>query len=214
MKKVFIILTLFYIILNVKSFDFKQSLENLKSMGMEKLKNISQNLNFTKLKNLTDSINMDKLKEFGKNFLNSTQNINVKKKLQENFSQKDLKDIGENFANVINSSQFNKFDSLVNLLNYLNKFYFIFHDHINTFLNLIPNFPEFIDKFHYFGLNEKQIKSINFVFENKGKNEAIKKCIKKYKKIEILNNFSELLCDIFINHTEEIMKKNNKNIDL
>jgi len=195
MKKIQFILILLYLIINTKSFDF----ENLKNIGLNTLKNISNNLNLEKLKNLTNSINMTKFKDFG------YQNLNV---LKDYFSKNNTETnkISELFHNIIMSSSENKFNQMNQLFKYINYFYPFIKGNIYQILKIIPNFNEFINEYQYFGLSENEKEKIINIYKNEGKIKAKKICIKAYEEKEILKMYSDLICEIFVSHTKETMK--------
>ena len=206
MKKIHFILTLLYLITNVKCFDF--NLENIKNLGLDKLKNISKNINFDKLKNLTNSINMTKFKEFGNYLSNKTQNLNV---FKDYFSKNNTETntINNLLYNIIMSTSQNKISQIYDLFKYVNYFYPILKGNIYQILKLIPHFNEFIDEYEYYGLSNEKKQKIIDISKNEGKNEAKKKCMKAYIEIEILKDFSDLICEIFVSHTIE----KNKNLE-
>ena len=209
MKKIHFILILLYLVINIKCFDF--NLENLKNIGLDKLKNISKNINFDKLKNLTNSINMTKFKEFGNYLSNKTQNLNV---FKDYFSKNNTETntINNLLYNIIMSTSKNKIFQIYDLFKYVNYFYPILKGNIYQILKLIPHFNEFIDEYEYYGLSKEKKQKIIDIYKNNGKNDAKKMCIKNYIEIEILKDFSELICEIFVSHTIE--KNNNLESDL
>ena len=206
MKKIHFILILLYLVINIKCFDF--NLENLKNLGLDKLKNISKNINFDKLKNLTNSINMTKFKEFGNYLSNKTQNLNV---FKDYFSKNNTETntINNLLYNIIMSTSQNKIFQIYDLFKYVNYFYPILKGNIYQILKLIPHFNEFIDEYEYYGLSNEKKQKIIDISKNEGKNEAKKKCMKAYIEIEILKDFSDLICEIFVSHTIE----KNKNLE-
>ena len=206
MKKIHFILILLYLLTNVKCFDF--NLENIKNLGLDKLKNISKNINFDKLKNLTNSINMTKFKEFGNYLSNKTQNLNV---FKDYFSKNNTETntINNLLYNIIMSTSKNKIFQIYDLFKYVNYFYPILKGNIYQILKSIPHFIEFVDEYEYYGLSKEKKQTIINISKNKGKNEAKKKCMKAYIEIEILKDFSDLICEIFVSHTIE----KNKNLE-
>ena len=206
MKKIHFILILLF---NIRCFDF--NFENLKNLGLDKLKNISKNINFDKLKNLTNSINMTKFKEFGNYLSNKTQNLNV---IKDYFSKNNTETntINNLLNNIIISTSENKISNIYQLFKYVNYFYPILKGNIYQILKLIPHFNEFIDEYEYYGLSKEKKQKIIDIYKNNGKNDAKKMCIKNYIEIEILKDFSELICEIFVSHTIE--KNNNLESDL
>jgi len=209
MKKIHFILILLYLVINIRCFDF--NFENLKNLGLDKLKNISKNINFDKLKNLTNSINMTKIKEFGNYLSNKTQNLNV---IKDYFSKNNTETntINNLLNNIIISTSENKISNIYQLFKYVNYFYPILKGNIYQILKLIPHFNEFIDEYEYYGLSKEKKQKIIDIYKNNGKNDAKKMCIKAYIEIEILKDFSELICEIFVSHTIE--KNNNLESDL
>ncbi len=209
MKKIHFILILLYLVINIRCFDF--NFENLKNLGLDKLKNISKNINFDKLKNLTNSINMTKFKEFGNYLSNKTQNLNV---IKDYFSKNNTETntINNLLNNIIISTSENKISNIYQLFKYVNYFYPILKGNIYQILKLIPHFNEFIDEYEYYGLSKEKKQKIIDIYKNNGKNDAKKMCIKNYIEIEILKDFSELICEIFVSHTIE--KNNNLESDL
>ena len=209
MKKIHFILILLYLVINIRCFDF--NFENLKNLGLDKLKNISKNINFDKLKNLTNSINMTKIKEFGNYLSNKTQNLNV---IKDYFSKNNTETntINNLLNNIIISTSENKISNIYQLFKYVNYFYPILKGNIYQILKLIPHFNEFIDEYEYYGLSKEKKQKIIDIYKNNGKNDAKKMCIKNYIEIEILKDFSELICEIFVSHTIE--KNNNLESDL
>ena len=209
MKKIHFILILLYLVINIKCFDF--NLENIKNLGLDKLKNISKNINFDKLKNLTNSINMTKFKEFGNYLSNKTQNLNV---IKDYFSKNNTETntINNLLNNIIISTSENKISNIYQLFKYVNYFYPILKGNIYQILKLIPHFNEFVDEYEYYGLSKEKKQKIIDIYKNNGKNDAKKMCIKNYIEIEILKDFSELICEIFVSHTIE--KNNNLETDL
>ena len=209
MKKIHFILILLYLVINIRCFDF--NFENLKNLGLDKLKNISKNINFDKLKNLTNSINMTKFKEFGNYLSNKTQNLNV---IKDYFSKNNTETntINNLLNNIIMSTSENKISNIYQLFKYVNYFYPILKGNIYQILKLIPHFNEFIDEYEYYGLSKEKKQKIIDIYKNNGKNDAKKMCIKNYIEIEILKDFSELICEIFVSHTIE--KNNNLESDL
>ena len=209
MKKIHFILILLYLVINIRCFDF--NFENLKNLGLDKLKNISKNINFDKLKNLTNSINMTKIKEFGNYLSNKTQNLNV---IKDYFSKNNTETntINNLLNNIIMSTSENKISNIYQLFKYVNYFYPILKGNIYQILKLIPHFNEFIDEYEYYGLSKEKKQKIIDIYKNNGKNDAKKMCIKNYIEIEILKDFSELICEIFVSHTIE--KNNNLESDL
>ena len=197
MKKIQFILIFLYLIINTKSFDF--NFENLKNLGINTLKNISNNINLEKLKNLTNSINMTKFKDF------SYQNLNV---LKDYFSKNNTETnkISELFLSIIMSASENKFTQMYQLFKYVNYFYPFIKENIYQILKVIPHFNEFINEYQYFGLSKEQKEKIINLYKNKGKLKAKKKCIKTYEENEILKIYSDLICEIFVSHTKETMK--------
>ena len=197
MKKIQFILIFLYLIINTKSFDF--NFENLKNLGLNTLKNISNNINLEKLKNLTNSINMTKFKDF------SYQNLNV---LKDYFSKNNTETnkISELFLSIIMSASENKFTQMYQLFKYVNYFYPFIKGNIYQILKVIPHFNEFINEYQYFGLSKEQKEKIINLYKNKGKLKAKKKCIKTYEENEILKIYSDLICEIFVSHTKETMK--------
>ena len=209
MKKIHFILIFLYLVINIRCFDF--NFENLKNLGLDKLKNISKNINFDKLKNLTNSINMTKFKEFGNYLSNKTQNLNV---IKDYFSKNNTETntINNLLNNIIMSTSENKISNIYQLFKYVNYFYPILKGNIYQILKLIPHFNEFIDEYEYYGLSKEKKQKIIDIYKNNGKNDAKKMCIKTYIEIEILKDFSELICEIFVSHTIE--KNNNLESDL
>ena len=209
MKKIHFILILLYLVINIRCFDF--NFENLKNLGLDKLKNISKNINFDKLKNLTNSINMTKFKEFGNYLSNKTQNLNV---IKDYFSKNNTETntINNLLNNIIKSTSENKISNIYQLFKYVNYFYPILKGNIYQLLKLIPHFNEFVDEYEYYGLSKEKKQKIIDIYKNNGKNDAKKMCIKNYIEIEILKDFSELICEIFVSHTIE--KNNNLESDL
>ena len=209
MKKIHFILIFLYLVINIRCFDF--NFENLKNLGLDKLKNISKNINFDKLKNLTNSINMTKFKEFGNYLSNKTQNLNV---IKDYFSKNNTETntINNLLNNIIISTSENKISNIYQLFKYVNYFYPILKGNIYQILKLIPHFNEFIDEYEYYGLSKEKKQKIIDIYKNNGKNDAKKMCINAYIEIEILKDFSELICEIFVSHTIE--KNNNLESDL
>ncbi len=154
---------------------------------------------------------MTKFKEFGNYLSNKTQNLNV---IKDYFSKNNTETntINNLLNNIIISTSENKISNIYQLFKYVNYFYPILKGNIYQILKLIPHFNEFIDEYEYYGLSKEKKQKIIDIYKNNGKNDAKKMCIKNYIEIEILKDFSELICEIFVSHTIE--KNNNLESDL
>ena len=151
---------------------------------------------------------MTKFKEFGNYLSNKTQNLNV---IKDYFSKNNTETntINNLLYNIIMSTSQNKISNIYQLFKYVNYFYPILKGNIYQILKSIPHFIEFVDEYEYYGLSKEKKQKIIDISKNKGKNEAKKKCMKAYIEIEILKDFSDLICEIFVSHTIE----KNKNLE-
>jgi hypothetical protein len=151
---------------------------------------------------------MTKFKEFGNYLSNKTQNLNV---FKDYFSKNNTETntINNLLYNIIMSTSQNKISQIYDLFKYVNYFYPILKGNIYQILKLIPHFNEFIDEYEYYGLSNEKKQKIIDISKNEGKNEAKKKCMNAYIEIEILKDYSDLICEIFVSHTIE----KNKNLE-